>query len=164
MLTRRERAALTLALECLRCPLGGVTVGGRRLAPMERARDDVRSAKEALWLGTGIAEEIARAIDLAGPMARYSLGGRTDPRVLRVRLALLLRVLLRADASSRCGSAPVADREAEIEARLAAAAEARDVRISVSGWGVEGVTALIQHALDDLRYLLARARGPESSG
>lgn len=83
-LSRRDRAALALALECLR--------GGEWMAPDHLASAGVVSQRlfEAWWEAAWEAE------------SRGGEGGpewdRVTQRLLRARLALALRVLLRADA------------------------------------------------------------------
>ena len=85
-LSRRDRAAMTLALECCR---------GRWMA--------VWSARTALYHGTDpgplFDAEPGPAVRLASTIDRIDRQFRTpdEARLLRARLALALRVLLRAD-------------------------------------------------------------------
>jgi hypothetical protein len=85
-LARRDRAAMTLALECVRLfPRAGICDYGECAVEM---------AVEALDLGTS--EQID---DIRGALPRFNRGGlRGDCRVMRARLALLLRALLRSGA------------------------------------------------------------------
>lgn len=96
-MTRRDRAALVLAYEVLRA--WGDPCGQRAAV---HASGLCSRALDALRLG----DDVSRAIFDA-----YMSGPWIDPRLLRARLALLLRVLLRADAGDfgevaceRCGS------------------------------------------------------------
>jgi hypothetical protein len=77
---------MQLALECL------------RLYPRAAHRDDafiaIDMAADALGLGTGICDDIRDA----STAARRGNGFTARPRIVRARLALALRVLLRADA------------------------------------------------------------------
>jgi len=104
-LSRRDRAALRLALECVRWP-------GQWRDP------GPWSAIGALGYGGEVSEELARVLclvdesfDPAAPAARSPLRARCNARrllrarlrarrLLRVRLALALRVLLRLDAGN----------------------------------------------------------------
>jgi hypothetical protein len=84
-LTRRDRCALALALECLRDDWGGTSRGVAASLSVSRAMDALRAACNgrdccAYWLVVSLREV---------PMG--------NPRLLRARLALLLRVLLRVD-------------------------------------------------------------------
>ena len=88
-LTRRDRAALTLALEWARW-----SHGSRDFRDMIALED----ASAPLWTGGRVAGSIVIAManvrtDRARVVDVHSLG-----RVMRARLALLLRALLRADA------------------------------------------------------------------
>ena len=87
-LSRRDRAALTLALECLRaeCPSRGD----------RSAWDYLDDARNVLGIGS-YAEGMAGAVH----DALYAAGPWRSARLLRARLALLLRALLRADALER---------------------------------------------------------------
>lgn len=85
MLTRRDRAALTLALECLRD-------NDRGYATMVC----VRQAMEIMEHGSyPLHRDLGRYVAV-GYKAAHG-GGGVSPRILRARLALALRVLLRAD-------------------------------------------------------------------
>jgi hypothetical protein len=102
--TRRDRAATVLAYECVRWhPLA------------EEAEDALESAEKALSLPLwapvdSLANVVGRALCYARDNRRL-LDDRAS-RLLRARLALLLRALLRADAGdygpspvcARCGS------------------------------------------------------------
>lgn len=82
-MTRRDRAALVLALECLRAVEDGPVHG-------------VVSARRALSMGDGVALALLGA---SSAVSAHETGGR----ILRARLALALRVLLRCDAWERDG-------------------------------------------------------------
>jgi hypothetical protein len=88
-LTRRDRAAMVLALECLR----------NYTHPLD-ARDAIQDAHAALGLpnfgndGARVTLDLALAATLRGA---WVWDGRAS-RLLRARLALLLRVMLRVDA------------------------------------------------------------------
>lgn len=78
-LSRRDRAALTLALECV------------------RAGDDGEDTGHALdCAGGGLSASVLRALQYADKVDCDPLG-----RVIRARLALLLRLVLRCDAATR---------------------------------------------------------------
>lgn len=89
-LTRRDRAAMQLAYECVRSRW------------WSSARDsDIRLAEDALFLGGRAASGILRASEEAREaiyFAGFAVEHFREYRLLRARLALLLRVLLRADA------------------------------------------------------------------
>lgn len=82
-LSRRDRAAMVLALELLRD--SAWDGHGRDSAATNR----LANARDVMWLGDTF--EIADAVS----RHRYS---QAAPRLLRARLALTLRALLRADA------------------------------------------------------------------
>lgn len=94
-LRRRDRAAMVLALECLRWYPRG-----------PEASDALRDASDALRLPmwevgprTAIGAELYEAV-------RQTWQDDRSCRLLRARLALLLRVLLRVDAGDYGGSRP----------------------------------------------------------
>jgi hypothetical protein len=79
-MTRRDRYALALALECLRTP--------------------PKVTRVPMYALHALPEEIREAWEIA----RYEVG--VPHRLLRARLALLLRVMLRVDAWERDGTWP----------------------------------------------------------
>lgn len=86
-LSRRDRAALTLALECLR------TVG------IEHGDRDARDA-------TSDATGVIACVEYAAPVSRAALHALErcswrNVRMIRARFALLLRAVLRADDADR---------------------------------------------------------------
>lgn len=92
-LSRRDIAAMTLALECLR--LGG----GRH--DVSEANSAVECAVIALMLGDDLSEEIARAAEEARRLARFSSAPHRQLPLLRARVALALRALMRAGIKNR---------------------------------------------------------------
>src|SRR5688500_17525169 len=98
MLSRRDRAACSLALECLRLHTS-----------REEADDAIESAQQALslplWEDADRMPNVIRQPLLRVRNASFDvLGGDRFDRLLRARLALYLRALLRADADD-CGVA-----------------------------------------------------------
>lgn len=85
-MTRRDRAALALALECLR--------GDGSLPVVEMLRALDLGGRDAQWLKWAVEE---RGADGDTSFPRGHLG----VRLLRARLAILLRAILRADAIER---------------------------------------------------------------
>lgn len=85
-LTRRDRAALTLALECLRAKVGPFG---------DHAYYHVNNAAGALDLGRAVSDQLR---DVILDMERDDAA---DWRLLRARIALALRAILRADAIER---------------------------------------------------------------
>lgn len=102
MMTRRDRAAMTLAYEQLReCERYDADDDTVILVPPRRA---VRAATTCLYRGgvCGTGCDIADALAAAETAEMPELAGAERPlnrryRLLRARLALLLRTLLRAD-------------------------------------------------------------------
>lgn len=87
-MTRRDRAALVLAYECVRQRCGAVP--GRPHWTWTY-KDVLEMAREALDLGDSGTDALAATLVYMSDWRHYD-------RVLRARLALLLRALIRADA------------------------------------------------------------------
>jgi len=87
-MTSMDRQAMALALSWLRAFIHA------RPATLKDtyATDSLDFACDVLWLGNAVCDDILDALP-----RRRGDGGWKQPRILRVRLALLLRALLRAD-------------------------------------------------------------------
>jgi hypothetical protein len=93
--SRRDRAAMTLALECVRETIA--------VDDDDDVRDDVASSRVRYALDAFLC---ALPGERADELRMYAVHARkrVNPRLLRARLALALRVFLRADAGDfgRC--------------------------------------------------------------